>query len=155
MWVKKNKKLHHNYNEFYLKSSTLLFCIFLLVQSGRMYYLNRKTLRRSWSCPKDHHNNQQKLDLELNISTISDYPEKCSSFDSQRLQVHHSKKHQNNSSSSNMVALACLNCHLLVILSKSSPSCPNCKYVHSLPTQKIPTPRTPPIKSLDTLSLLN
>ncbi|KAJ9701344.1 hypothetical protein PVL29_006614 [Vitis rotundifolia] len=122
------------------------------LESGRMYYLNRKTLRKSWNCPKDH--NQQKLDLELNISTLSNCPEKCSSFDSQRLQDH-SKKHQHRSTSSNMVALACLNCHLLVILSKSSPSCPNCKYVHSLPTQQIPTSKAPSIKSLDTLSLLN
>ncbi|EPS72687.1 hypothetical protein M569_02076 [Genlisea aurea] len=27
---------------------------------------------------------------------------------------------------------ACSNCHLLVIMCRSSPTCPNCKFVHSL-----------------------
>jgi hypothetical protein len=48
-----------------------------------------------------------------------------------------------------------LNCHLLVILSKSSPSCPNCKYVHSLPILQSPLPKVSPSRSLSTLSLLN
>ncbi|KAI3459745.1 hypothetical protein Pfo_016408 [Paulownia fortunei] len=79
------------------------------LQSGRMYYVNRKTSRKSWNRPEE-----QKLDLELNISTG------CSS------------EQKESSTMSNMVALACSNCHLLVILCRSSPSCPNCKYVHSL-----------------------
>ncbi|KAL5784913.1 hypothetical protein ACOSQ2_007305 [Xanthoceras sorbifolium] len=122
------------------------------LESGRMYYMNRKTLRKSWNWPE---NKKQKLDLELNISTLSS---NCShSLD------HHeySNKHQYSSSggrsnnNNNMVALACLNCHLLVILSKSSPSCPNCKYVHSFPTlQTQPPPNLPAPKSPNTLSLL-
>uniref|UniRef100_A0A2N9J9K9 WW domain-containing protein n=1 Tax=Fagus sylvatica TaxID=28930 RepID=A0A2N9J9K9_FAGSY len=112
--------------------------------SGKMYYLNRKTLRKSWDWPKDH-----KLDLELNISTHSTSSEQCSS-NSDTLED--SKKYSTNS---NMIALACLNCHLLVILSKSSPSCPNCKYVHSLPSQQTPPAKVPVVKSLNTLSLLN
>ncbi|XP_050144064.1 uncharacterized protein LOC126619691 [Malus sylvestris] len=32
----------------------------------------------------------------------------------------------------NTVALACRKCHLLLVLSRSSPCCPNCKYLHSL-----------------------
>ncbi|PIN17861.1 Ubiquitin--protein ligase [Handroanthus impetiginosus] len=91
------------------------------LQTGRMYYVNRKTLRKSWNRPQE--DDQHKLDLELNISTG------CSSNTStsnmmQRLD-------------SSMVALACSNCHLLVILSRSSPSCPNCKYVHSLGTRPL------------------
>ncbi|KAK9289015.1 hypothetical protein L1049_017486 [Liquidambar formosana] len=123
------------------------------LQSGKMYYLNRKTLRKSWEWPKD-----QQVDLELNISTLSsssDEKHHCEGGseilddDSEKLQ------YSSSSTTSNMVALACLNCHLLVILSRSSPSCPNCKYVHSLPTQQIPPPKNPAINSLDTLSLLN
>ncbi|KAA8531339.1 hypothetical protein F0562_006048 [Nyssa sinensis] len=115
------------------------------LESGRMYYLNRKTLRKSWEWPKD-----QKLDLDLNISSSNN--EQCSA--SKTLQ---DSKRQHFSSNSNMVALACLNCHLLVIVSKSSPSCPNCKYVHSLPTQQSPSSSKvhTTVKSLDTLSLLN
>ncbi|GMP55142.1 hypothetical protein CsSME_00020050 [Camellia sinensis var. sinensis] len=125
------------------------------LQSGRMYYLNRKSLKKSWERPKE-----QKLDLELNISSFS---QQCNASEklqgSKKLQSSRtSTSTSSSSSSSNMVALACLNCHLLVILSKLSPSCPNCKYVHSLPIQQPPPPSkvaATVVKSLDTLSLLN
>ncbi|KAB1213382.1 hypothetical protein CJ030_MR5G003548 [Morella rubra] len=116
------------------------------LKSGRMYYLNRETLRKSWNWPKD-----QKLDLELNIATHSNCSEKSSSSSDT---LDGSKK-KYSSSSSNMMALPCLNCHLLVILSRSSPSCPNCKYFHSIPSEQSPPPRVPVVKSLNTLSLLN
>ncbi|KAK6122849.1 hypothetical protein DH2020_043375 [Rehmannia glutinosa] len=95
------------------------------LQSGRMYYVNRKTSRKSWNRPHDHHEDHQQkhLDLELNMSTG------CSGSSSSN-----SSEAIKESTSSNMVALACSNCHLLVILCRSSPSCPNCKYVHSLPS---------------------
>ncbi|KAH7521410.1 hypothetical protein FEM48_Zijuj07G0030000 [Ziziphus jujuba var. spinosa] len=101
------------------------------LESGKMYYLNRKTLTKSWNWPME----KKTPDLELNISTISDFPHKCGSEN-----INHGEdqdqiaKKNNCSSGGSMVALPCLNCHLLVILSKSSPSCPNCKYVHSLPS---------------------
>ncbi|XP_065865238.1 protein CURLY FLAG LEAF 1-like [Euphorbia lathyris] len=129
------------------------------LESGRMYYLNRKTLRKSWKWP----NKDQKLDLELHISVPPAPPYEHNHH-------HHQDKKQlmmsspsstssSCSSNNNMVALACLNCHLLVILSKSSPSCPNCKYVHSLPLmshhQPPPLPKLSPSKSLHTLSLLD
>lgn len=140
------------------------------LQSGKMYYLNRKTLRKSWTWPME-----KKLDLGLNITThqLSDCKSQkyCSSDALLQLEVRgkeldtNTKKYMNSSSSSgSMVALACLNCHLLVILSKSSPSCPNCKYVHSLSSlnhrrhhdhQADPNPKVSAIKSLGTLSLLN
>ncbi|XVF37803.1 hypothetical protein REPUB_Repub20aG0042300 [Reevesia pubescens] len=115
------------------------------LESGKMYYMNRKTLKKTWNWPKD-----QKLDLELNISPRSNCSEQCNGSSS----LEDSNK-QHYSSGTNMVALACLNCHLLVILSKSSPACPNCKYVHSLPTLQTQPPKVSPIKSLNTLSLLN
>ncbi|OMO79669.1 hypothetical protein COLO4_24351 [Corchorus olitorius] len=118
------------------------------LESGKMYYLNRKTLKKTWNWPKD-----QKLDLELNIS-----PHSSTSSDQyygrSMSQLQESNK-QHSSSGTNMVALACLNCHLLVILSKSSPACPNCKYVHSLPALQAQPPKFSTIKSLNTLSLLN
>ncbi|XVE84554.1 hypothetical protein DITRI_Ditri17bG0022600 [Diplodiscus trichospermus] len=112
--------------------------------SGKMYYMNRKTFKKTWNWPKE-----QKLDLELNISPQSDCSKQCSGSTSVE---DFNKQH---SSGNNMVALACLNCHLLVILSKSSPACPNCKYVHSLPTLQAQPPKVSAIKSLNTLSLLN
>ncbi|EEF31362.1 uncharacterized protein LOC8260280 [Ricinus communis] len=124
------------------------------LESGRMYYLNRKTLRKSWNWPKD-----QKLDLELNISPLTDctpdHHQQCNNNGSNSVLLEDSRNNF-SSPSSNMVALACLNCHLLVILSRSSPSCPNCKYVHSLPiTHQVLLPKISPTKSLNTLSLLN
>lgn len=113
------------------------------LESGRMYYLNRKTLKKSYNWPKE-----QKIDLELNISTLSSPDEKSTKM--------FEDSNKANNSSNSMVALACLKCHLLVMLSKSSPSCPNCKYLHSLPTQQQnPPPKVASAKSLETLLLLN
>ncbi|MQM02022.1 hypothetical protein Taro_034781 [Colocasia esculenta] len=118
------------------------------LQSGRMYYLNRKTLKRSWSFPKD-----QTLDLELNISPpLSSDRNACPNT----LQ----RTREENSSASSMVAVACLKCHLLVMLCRSSPSCPNCKYVHALPPPPIQQQLAPSKvdsspRSLETLSLLH
>uniref|UniRef100_A0A1D1YBP3 E3 ubiquitin-protein ligase Itchy n=1 Tax=Anthurium amnicola TaxID=1678845 RepID=A0A1D1YBP3_9ARAE len=116
------------------------------LQSGRMYYLNRKTLKRTWDFPND-----QTLDLELNISPPLSLEgnRSPSTLDSSR---------EENFSATSMVAVACLKCHLLVMLCRSSPSCPNCKYVHSLlPPAQQPAPskvdRRP--RSLETLSLLH
>ncbi|XP_074280137.1 uncharacterized protein LOC141605324 [Silene latifolia] len=45
-----------------------------------------------------------------------------------------------------MVAAACMRCHMLVMLQKSSPTCPNCKFVH-------PPYHSPPDLFKPTLSL--
>ncbi|RWW83801.1 hypothetical protein BHE74_00007674 [Ensete ventricosum] len=107
-----------------------------LWQSGKMYYLNRKTKKKkSWVRLEE-----KSMELELNISTFgsSETKKQCSS------------------SGSSMIALACVNCHLLVMLRKSSPSCPNCKYVHSLPPPPPPPlQKLEPVKPLETLSLLH
>ncbi|CAL9054355.1 unnamed protein product [Musa banksii] len=113
-----------------------------LQQSGRIYFLNRKTLRKSWSRPKE-----QKLDLELNIATFASSENKTTSASPE--------KPTKSSSSGNMVAAVCVNCHLLVMLCKSSPSCPNCKH-NSLPPPAQPiSGKLETVKSLETLSLLH
>ncbi|KAH7663939.1 WW domain-containing protein [Dioscorea alata] len=112
------------------------------LQSGRVYYMNRETLKRSWSRPKE-----RKVDLELNISRNSSMEEMI-------------KEEESIITTSSMIAVPCFNCHLLVMLCKSSPTCPNCKYVYPLhalqtPTNPSPPPPPPAPKSLETLSLLN
>ncbi|CAD5180799.1 uncharacterized protein LOC103977377 [Musa acuminata AAA Group] len=104
------------------------------LQSGNMYYLNRKTMKKSWVRLEE-----KSMKLELNISTFgsSETKKQCSS------------------SGSSMMALVCVNCHLLVMLRKSSPSCPNCKYVHSLPPPPPPPQKLQAVKPLETLSLLH
>ncbi|GJN28148.1 hypothetical protein PR202_gb16237 [Eleusine coracana subsp. coracana] len=125
------------------------------LHSGRMYYLNRKTMKKSWERPKSMEE-QGTLNLELNISTTpSSIDSKASPFtfgDDIK-----SKTTSSISSGNHMVAVPCVNCHLLVMLCKSSPACPNCKFVQpSVPAM----PQTPPrrldaIKPLETLSLLH
>ncbi|KAL5203542.1 hypothetical protein ABZP36_008413 [Zizania latifolia] len=122
------------------------------LHSGRMYYLNKKTMRKSWVRPKEEQGNT--LDLELNISTIP------SNFDDDKEKsavTVDDEKSRGVGSAGHMVAVPCVNCHLLVMLCRSSPACPNCKFVQ--PT--VPAmPRTPPhrleaVKPLETLSLLH
>ncbi|KAG0460259.1 hypothetical protein HPP92_023387 [Vanilla planifolia] len=114
------------------------------LHSGRMYYLNRRSLKKTWVKPK-----KQRLDLDLNIANFPVSDGKKSGFLTQE-----EKKMQSSCGSGGMVAIVCLNCHLLVLLYLSSPSCPNCKYMHTLlpspPQQKMEA-----IKSPETLSLLH
>ncbi|CAM8983591.1 unnamed protein product [Rhodiola kirilowii] len=135
------------------------------LESGKMYFLNRKTLKRSWDRPTTNKDQQyrQKLNLELNISSqttagVTNKPKpsasvstnNCYSINKPDLKVLQitRKNVANYSNYDKTVAMACRNCHMLVIVSKSSPTCPNCKYVHS-----IPAPGKPAFKPLDTLSL--
>ncbi|XP_062104949.1 protein CURLY FLAG LEAF 1-like [Humulus lupulus] len=135
------------------------------LESGEMYYLNRKTLRKSWNWPiqMEQAAAAAALDLELNMSSFSeDHHNRMNGFSDPMIMKRQSSSAGVSSfnNNNNMVALACLNCHLLVILSKSSPSCPNCKYIHSLPSVShqncSPAPsKVAAVKSLNTLSLLN
>uniref|UniRef100_A0A0D9XXZ5 WW domain-containing protein n=1 Tax=Leersia perrieri TaxID=77586 RepID=A0A0D9XXZ5_9ORYZ len=128
------------------------------LQSGRMYYLNRKTLKKSWIRPKE-----QSVNLELNISTtqatVVPTIDGSTGGATPVVAAEETKKATVVSSGpgGNMVAVPCANCHLLVMLCKSSPSCPNCKFVQPL----VPPPpamlhrKLDAVKPLETLSLLH
>lgn len=118
-----------------------------------MYYLNRKTLRKSWNWPKEDYDHHQKLELELELNNINSSSSSSLPAENLMINFRHGQEHGHGglNSSSNMVALPCLNCHLLVILSKSSPSCPNCKHFHTLFPTHSSSKTTPP----NTLPLLN
>ncbi|CAK9313723.1 unnamed protein product [Citrullus colocynthis] len=153
---RKRKLLVHHDHHHFIKSQTSVDlqlkdplpldweqCLDLqLVQSGKMYYLNRKTLKKSWNWPKEEHYNyhkkhhQKQLDLELELNNINS---SSSSRADNLMNFRHGHGSSSEIRSNNMVALPCLNCHLLVILSKSSPSCPNCKHLHTL----FPNPSSP------------
>ncbi|CAN6371799.1 unnamed protein product [Urochloa humidicola] len=125
------------------------------LHSGRMYYLNRKTMKKSWVRPRSNTREEQgALNLELNISmTPSTFESKASP------DVADENKNMSNSitSGGHMVAVPCINCHLLVMLCKSSPACPNCKFVQpSVPAMTRTLPRRlDAVKPLETLSLLH
>ncbi|KAJ3675420.1 hypothetical protein LUZ60_004462 [Juncus effusus] len=122
------------------------------LQSGRMYYVNRKTSKKTWTRPKD-----LDLNLDLNISPYpdSDQDNNGNNYVSPKVYPKRQKSWCSNSSinsnggtdSNGMVAVVCVNCHLLIMLSKSSPYCPNCKSLQS--------PNVETVKSLETLSLLH
>ncbi|KAF0895917.1 hypothetical protein E2562_017561 [Oryza meyeriana var. granulata] len=129
------------------------------LHSGRMYYLNRKTMRKSWVRPMVEQGNT--LDLELNISTIPSTFGDGKASSGAVVEEDDTRRGGSGGvgSAGPMVAVPCVNCHLLVMLCKSSPACPNCKFVQpSVPAM----PRTPPrrleaatVKPLETLSLLH
>lgn len=141
-------------------SYVVIFC-FVGMQSGRMYYLNRKTLKKSWVRPRE-----QSVNLDLNISTTAAV-DSCAVADGAAAAAPDEDDEPRKPtgralfSGGNMVAVPCANCHLLVMLCKSSPSCPNCKFVQPL------APAAPPaavmahrrldaaVKPLETLSLLH
>ncbi|TVU51497.1 hypothetical protein EJB05_02929 [Eragrostis curvula] len=122
------------------------------LQSGRMYYLNRKTLKKTWTRPRE-----QSVNLDLNMSTAA-------AADSSTTAPGEGEPKRSGAavtSGGNMVAVPCANCHLLVMLCKSSPSCPNCKFVQPMAPATSPQPVAPAhhrmdaAKPLETLSLLH
>ncbi|XP_062204766.1 protein CURLY FLAG LEAF 1-like [Phragmites australis] len=123
------------------------------LQSGRMYYLNRKTLKKSWIRPRE-----QSVNLDLNISTTP-ANDSGSTGAVAAPEEDEPKKPGTMSSGGNMVAVPCANCHLLVMLCKSFPSCPNCKFVQPLrapaTTQASVHRGLDTVKPLETLSLLH
>ncbi|KAJ1254363.1 hypothetical protein BS78_K190300 [Paspalum vaginatum] len=129
------------------------------LQSGRMYYLNRKTLKKSWVRPRE-----QSVNLDLNISTTAAVIDSCSANGAAAAGPDEDEARNPAGalgSGGNMVAVPCANCHLLVMLCKSSPSCPNCKFVQPLapvaPNQQavVAHRRLDAVKPLETLSLLH
>ncbi|XP_050374332.1 protein CURLY FLAG LEAF 1-like [Argentina anserina] len=105
------------------------------LKSGKVYYLNRETSKKSWKRPlREELQDEAHLDLELHISSTFSADKWCSE---QRCRRTAEEVVTGSSSNSMMLALACLNCHLLVILSKTFPRCPNCKYVHSFPLPSV------------------
>ena len=127
------------------------------MQSGRMYYLNRKTLKKSWIRPRE-----QSVNLDLNISTTAAV-DSCAADGAAAAAPDEDEPRKPTGpalfSGGNMVAVPCANCHLLVMLFKSSPSCPNCKFVQpsvpAMPQQTPPRRLDAAVKPLETLSLLH
>ncbi|MCL7048064.1 hypothetical protein MKW94_028022 [Papaver nudicaule] len=124
------------------------------LQYGRMYNLSGNSMvMKKKSCNNNWLHKHQKLDLELSLSNSDDDDER-SSKSCEILEDLSTK----SSSSSNMVAMGCVKCNLLVMVSKSFPSCPNCKFVNSVPSNHYHYRQSPPrkvAKSLHTLSLLH
>lgn len=85
------------------------------------------------------------LDLELNLTCESlDKNNNNQTIQGGRRAINNgmifgsSENYNNNNNKAEMVAAVCMRCHLLVMLCKSSPECPNCKFMNSPPEQTTP-----------------
>ncbi|GLT31137.1 hypothetical protein SLA2020_434120 [Shorea laevis] len=119
------------------------------IQSGQIHFYNTRTHKRTSRDPRrspeplspgdHHHHHNMSLDLDLNLS--------CDSLmrksNNEREEFMTNKKQQGSlpwltvreeeeedQQQPQMVAMVCTRCHMLVMLCKSSPACPNCKFMH-------------------------
>jgi hypothetical protein len=116
------------------------------VQSGQIHYYNTRTHNRTWKDPRADPENRaapadeeelasyapEDLDLELNLN-----------FEPRR-RVVVEKKRPNKTAAvpdrprpavaaedgREMVPAVCVRCHMLVMMCRASPACPNCKFLH-------------------------
>ncbi|CAK9154257.1 unnamed protein product [Ilex paraguariensis] len=146
------------------------------IKSGLIYYYNTTTLKRTSrdprASPEPPSPGHMSLDLELNLpcGSVEKNPIPNKNFNRNFGSNSHSNisgdqfltSSRNNQNSGGfpswltfdqgdhqeMVTAVCKNCHMLVIMCKSSPSCPNCKFVH-------PPDHSPPNLFKKRLSLLH
>ncbi|KAI3757363.1 hypothetical protein L6452_04899 [Arctium lappa] len=136
------------------------------IKSGQIYYYNtrthKKTSKDPRSSPEPPNKNCMSLDLELNLpcgssnhTTIKHHvADNFSKYKSSTSTTTTSNKNPTSGGGSGggapswlaleggdqqqeMVTAVCKKCHMLVMMFKSSPSCPNCKFMH--PPNQNPT----------------
>ncbi|KZV28909.1 hypothetical protein F511_13704 [Dorcoceras hygrometricum] len=131
------------------------------VKSGQVYFLNTKTQRRALTDPRLSARSSpsptpMSLDLELNLPTQHlqyNHLENNSNKQDIGLQAKSSDQVMISSTRDSsirrspswlslevdeqeMVTAVCNKCYMLVMMCKSSPSCPNCKYLHPTDTRE-------------------
>ncbi|KAK6940151.1 hypothetical protein RJ641_029682 [Dillenia turbinata] len=136
------------------------------IKSGQIYFYNtriqKRTLEDPRTCAKRPSSTHMSLELELNLPydslKINDSEDNSVKKNSNS-DTHNpgntmlsSIEHQNNSfrlkrtlswlaaeeDQEEMLAAVCGQCHMLVMMCNSSPSCPNCKFMHP-PNQATPS----------------
>ncbi|CAL5189396.1 unnamed protein product [Lathyrus oleraceus] len=116
---------------------------YLTLQSLCNTKMNMKTQesKREWLLPEK---SSISLDLELNLTSETlkkkeeiNYEnfEKKKKKDSTTTPSWLSSSDNSDGDYKEMIATVCMKCHMLVMLCKSSPSCPNCKFMHPPPDQ--------------------
>ncbi|ERN14599.1 uncharacterized protein LOC18442860 [Amborella trichopoda] len=99
------------------------------LQSGEIHFYNIRTQKRTWKDPREAPHPSMRLDLELNLTlpeNDGDHLKRPKTDDPKHFPA------------TEMVATPCFRCHMLVVLCKSSPTCPNCKFLHPLEQKKEP-----------------
>ncbi|KAL8162361.1 hypothetical protein V2J09_013850 [Rumex salicifolius] len=126
------------------------------IQSGEIHFYNTRTHKRTQRDPRLP-STLLNLDLELNIAHGDDQDittTKNNNNSANNKKIPTLSLFSSSSSlqaaemeQQEMVAAACKRCHLLVMLSKKNPACPNCKFMH-------PADQSPPNLFKPRLSLL-
>ncbi|XP_008795551.2 uncharacterized protein LOC103711252 [Phoenix dactylifera] len=110
------------------------------IKSGQIHFYNTRTHRRTYRDPRESTEppaSCPSLDLELNLTF--EPPRSHISGEERIKQDCNSRDNSGSLSRSltsleteqqEMVAAVCMRCHMLVMMSKATPSCPNCKFVH-------------------------
>jgi hypothetical protein len=142
------------------------------MQSGQIHYYNTRTQKRTWKDPRGEPEYRAAaeeeeeedsancappgLDLELNLTFE---PRRAVAHEKKRPKppaankATHDRRRQpaeeaedsSSGSSREMVAGVCMRCHMLVMMCRASPACPNCKFLHapSRPVAPEPEPEPP------------
>ncbi|KAJ0025878.1 hypothetical protein Pint_08337 [Pistacia integerrima] len=129
------------------------------IQSGQIHFYNTRTHKRTSGDPRrspelpSPGGDIMSLDLELNLPCNSNNkltrhnsgsPSRDALGDNLSIDISREKKKSSGDhltrcpswlaferdDEQEMVATACMRCHMLVMLCKSSPTCPNCKFMH-------------------------
>ncbi|CAI8585568.1 unnamed protein product [Vicia faba] len=117
---------------------------YLTLQSLCNTKMNMKTQesKRDWLLPENSSMGQISLDLELNLTSETLKKKEETNYENFEKKKKDSTTTPSWLSSSDsdgdykeMIATVCMRCHMLVMLCKLSPSCPNCKFMHPPPDQ--------------------
>ena len=135
------------------------------MQSGQIYYYNTRTQKRTWKDPRGEPEYRAAaeeeeeedsancappgLDLELNLTfeprrVLAAHRKTMKRANKQPAEEEEAEDDDSSSSSREMVAGVCVRCHMLVMMCRASPACPNCKFLH-------PPSRAPPQPCCDSL----
>ncbi|XP_054799690.1 uncharacterized protein LOC129304078 [Prosopis cineraria] len=92
--------------------------------------INTDTPEDLKNSPAPPSSTQISLDLELNLTFDQSQRSKAVHLKINEKQKDSGDKSHSEGDHREMVATVCMRCHMLVMLRKSSPACPNCKFMH-------------------------
>ncbi|GJN30541.1 hypothetical protein PR202_gb18854 [Eleusine coracana subsp. coracana] len=115
------------------------------IKSGQIHYYNSRTQKRTWKDPRAEPEycaaataavpvKDEELDLELNLN-----------FEPRNKVVRPKQQQKPPADRAEMIPAVCVRCHMLVMMCRASPACPNCKFLHP-PTPTLLPPEPEPLK---------
>ncbi|XP_039145133.1 putative mediator of RNA polymerase II transcription subunit 7 [Dioscorea cayenensis subsp. rotundata] len=122
------------------------------IKSGEIHYYNTRTKMRTSKDPREISTEAVvSLDLELNLASHANDQHNNNNNNNNNMKKIKKKNSldlsSNDEKENEMIAAVCMRCHMLVMMCKASPACPNCKFLHP------PTDRSSPAFLKPALSL--